>query len=84
VRARIKTMYPNIFITKEQKTKNDRMYDAIHAELTIGGKFFCWHDYTFFNNCIREHIHDWGYLYKCVKCGKNKVFKYHQLERVEH
>ena len=75
-------MNPNPFETVEQRHKNHRMGDTIYAELNVGGKFFCWHDWTYFAPAIRNHLLDWGFLYKCTKCGKSRVFKEMQIEPV--
>lgn len=60
------------------------MFDAIQAELEIGGRLFCWHDWTYFAPAIRKHLFDWGYLHKCIKCGKSKVFKEMQIEPISY
>ena len=59
----------------------DRQQRAINAEIAIGGRFFCWHDYT----CIwvpvpRNSLIDWGFKHICTKCGKSKIFKEPLLE----
>lgn len=61
----------------------DRLQTAINKEISIGGKLFCWHDYTcIWSPVIRNHIFDWGFKHICVKCGKSKIFKEPQLEPV--
>lgn len=73
-------MKPPIFSTREQIYTNSRKNQAIQREIEIGGKFWCWHDYTYFTPVMRENIFDWGMLHKCVKCGKSKIFKNMQIE----
>lgn len=49
----------------------DRLQQAILKELTIGGRFFCWHDWVDAN--AGELNYRTEYYYLCCKCGKRKV-----------
>lgn len=63
--------------------REDRLQKAILKEISIGGKLFCWHDWTSFPEpTVRNHIFDWGFKHLCVKCGKSRVFNERMLEPI--
>lgn len=65
---------------------NKALQKAIYAEITIGGKFWCWHDYTLAAHCLPQD--GWEYTkgikfkYLCTKCGKEKKTAYLMLEPI--
>lgn len=75
------SMSPPIFQTSIERAKSRRFHKAVKAEISVGGKFFCRHDYTFLETSQPDkNIFDWKYLYSCVKCGKRKLFRDLQIE----
>lgn len=76
------TMSPLLFETPQERFEKYRKSIAIFKEMTIGGRLFCWHNWTYFCPSIRRHLLDWGSLHKCTKCGKSKVFKERVIEPI--
>lgn len=69
-------MMPPVFKT-ESEYKHDRLVqEIIVKDITTGGKFWCWHDYTFIHNTYPidgfEMMKGVRYCVGCVKCGKKK------------
>ena len=60
-----------------------RIDKAILASIKIGGKIFCFHDYTYVGAVPYQSIFEWGYSYLCTKCGKEKIFKNLQIEPLD-
>ena len=55
--------------------KARRTQKAINAQIKYGGKFFCWHDYTYISEVVAMTVFEAGtsffwYKYLCTKCGK--------------
>lgn len=67
-------MQPPIFSTPISRFEDKRKREAIAAQIEIGGKIFCIHDYVPFGPAIKKHMLDWGEAHVCCKCGKRKVF----------
>ena len=58
------------------KTRKEKY---IEASITIGGKIFCWHDWT------RISGNDFtGYFIGCIKCGANRRSKMCPIELIKN
>lgn len=67
-----------------EQALNKRQIQGINKEISIGGKFFCWHDYTcLWEKVPKKHLLDWGYIHLCIKCGKKKIFSNPLLEPID-
>lgn len=51
--------------------KKQREEKAIKANLKIGGRFFCWHDFTSLGNI---GINSNAVPFMCVKCGLPRTY----------
>lgn len=71
------TAHPMYFVNEADQRKAHREQKAINAEISIGGKFWCLHDFTFICETLAKTAFEAGtalrwYKYLCVKCGKEK------------
>lgn len=76
------SMMPPIFVTYQEAWETRRKNMALQNQIFIGGKFFCFHDWTWIGPAIRKHLLDWGDAHLCVKCGKYKVFTIRRIEPI--
>lgn len=79
-----KTVYPPYFINQADFLKDKRTQRAINARISIGGKLFCWHDWTFISQVWGKTAFEIGtslvwYEYLCTKCGKDKRVPHERL-----
>lgn len=75
----IDKMHPD-YLQEQRKNK------ALRVEISVGGKIFCWHDYTFICRTTPRDVGDMirgiNYRNLCVKCGKEKRTNYLILENL--